>query len=467
MDGYIENHTFDEIDIGDSAEVEHTLTYQDIQLFAVMSGDVNPAHLDREYAESSMFHEIVAHGMWTGSLISTVLGTQLPGPGTIYLGQTFKFLKPVGIGDTIIAKITVSEKDAAKKQVKLNCVCLNQEGKEVIKGVATVLAPVKKVKRKKILLPEIEFKKERCPNHHRIICMAKGLEPITTAVVHPVDKLSLEGAIASQEAKLIKPILVGPVAKIRAIADQEKIDISNLPIVATPHSHAAAEAAVQMVREGKAEAIMKGHIHTDELLYPILNKSTGLQTGRRISHVAVVDTPAYPKALFITDAAINISPKLVEKKDITQNAIDLFHAIGLGTPRVAILSAVETVTERIPSTLDATALCKMAERAQITGALVDGPLAFDNALSEEDARIKGIHSQVAGRADILVVPDVESGNILLKQLTLLTEATMAGVVMGVQAPVILTSRSSSVYARKASSALALLYVRNHSKKKSQ
>lgn len=465
MNGYITNHTFDEIDVGDTASVQHMLTNKDIQLFAIMSGDVNPAHVDKEYAESDLFHKIVGHGMWTGSLISTVLGTELPGPGTIYLEQTFKFLKPVTIGDTITARVTVASKNADKKIVVLNCVCINQHGKEVIRGIATVLAPVEKVKRKKIPLPRLEFKEERCPNHHRIICMAAGLEPLLTAVVHPVDRLSLEGALIAAETKLIKPILIGPEEKIKAVAKKENLDISGLTIISTPHSHAAADTAVQLIKDGKAEAIMKGSIHTDELLYPILSKLTGLQTGRRISHVSVIDTPAYPKALFITDAAVNIFPKLMDKVDIVQNAIDLFHAIGLGIPKVAILSAEEMVNENIPSTLDATALCKMAERGQITGGILDGPLGFDNAISEEAAKIKNLHSHVAGNADILVVPDVESGNMLLKEMTLLANATMAGLVMGAKVPIILTSRSSSVYERKASCALALLYARNYAKEK--
>lgn len=465
MVGYIENHTFDDIEIGDTAFVQHTFTNKDIQLFAVLSGDVNPAHVDPQYAESDMFHKIVAHGMLTGSLISTVLGTQLPGPGTIYLSQTFQFLKPVSIGDTITARVTVKKKDEEKKRLELNCVCLNQQGREVIRGVAEVIAPAEKVKRKKVTLPVIEFIQDECPNHHRIICMAEGLEPLITAIVHPVDKLSLQGAVAAAEAKIIKPILVGPAEKIKRVAKEEGFDISPYEIVSTPHSHAAAAMAVQMVREGKVESIMKGDIHTAELIHPVLDKEKGLRTERRISHIAAMDIPSYSRALFITDAAINIFPKLTEKQDIVQNAIDLFQAIGLGTPRVAILSAVETVNEKIPSTLDATALCKMAERGQITGGLLDGPLAFDNAISEESAKVKNIHSQVAGRADILVVPDLESGNILLKQLTLLSGATMAGIVIGAQVPIILTSRSSHEFARKASCALALLASRNHSKKR--
>jgi len=464
MTDYIENRTFEEIKVGDSASVQHALTYKDIQLFAVMSGDVNPAHLDRRYAESDMFHKIIAHGMWTGSLISTVLGTQLPGPGTIYLEQTFHFFKPVGIGDIITAKVTVISKDDKGKIVELDCVCINQDGKEVMKGVAKVLAPLEKVKMPRIILPKVHFEKGQRPNHSRIMGLTEGLEPLITAVVHPVDKLSLEGAVEAHQANLIKAILIGPEERIRAVAKEEKLDISGLMIISTPHSHAAAETAVQLVNEGEAEAIMKGAIHTDELLHPIMDKITGLRTARRISHISVLDTPAYPRSLFVTDAAINIFPTLSDKKDIIQNAIDLFHAVEQKTPRVAILSAAETVNENIPSTLDATALCKMAERQQIEGALLDGPLAFDTALSEEAARVKHITSQVAGRADILVVPDLESGNILLKQFTLLSKATMAGIVMGAKVPVILTSRSSDIFSRKASCALALLWARNSSKK---
>jgi len=460
MDGIIQNKIFDEIDIGDTASVEHMLTQKDIQLFAVMSGDVNPAHLDEEYARSDMFHEIIAHGMWGGSLISTVLGTQLPGPGTIYLGQTFRFLKPVGIGDTVTARVTVKEKDEKKKRLILDCVCLNQDGKEVITGEAEVIAPTEKVKRKQIRLPEIEFKDEECPHHHQAICMVHGLEPLKTAVVHPADAVSLRGAVEATEDGIIEAVLVGPEDKIRAVAEEENIDLSPYTIIPTPHSHAAAEMAVQMVHEGKVEALMKGKLHTDELMLAVMDKQKGLRTGRRKSHVAMLDIPKFPRPLYVTDAAINIQPNLTQKVDIVQNAIDLFLAVNKTVPRVALLSAVETVNQDIPSTLDATALCKMAERGQITGALLDGPLAFDNAISEEAADIKGIRSQVAGKADILVVPDLESGNILFKQLVLLSGAHMAGIVMGAQVPIILTSRASSAIARKASCALALLTVRD-------
>lgn len=460
MDNYIENKTFDEIEIGDTASVEHMLTQKDIQLFAIMSGDVNPAHLDEDYASSDMFHRIIAHGMWSGSLVSMVLGTLLPGPGTVYLGQTFRFLRPVSIGDTVTARVTVKEKITDKHRLKLDCVCTSQEGREIITGEAEVIAPTEKVRRKRIRLPEIEFVKEECPHYHRVICMAQDIgQPLKTAIVHPADGISLRGAVEAAKAGLIEAILVGPEEKIRKAAEEEKIDLLPYTIISTPHSHAAAEMAVRMVREGKVEALMKGKLHTDELMHAVVDKENGLRTGRRMSHVSMMDIPKFPRPLFVTDAAINISPTLTDKMDIVQNVIDLFHTTGLGIPRVAILSAVETVNADVPSTLDATALCKMAERGQITGALLDGPLAFDNALSEEAAKIKGIRSQVAGRADILVVPDIESGNMMLKQMVFFSGAYMAGVVMGARVPIILTSRADGDIARKASCALALLMVR--------
>lgn len=458
MEDFIENKIFSEIEIGDNASIHRTLTNNDIQLFAFMSGDVNPAHVDAEYAKDDMFHKIIAHGMWGGSMISTILGTMLPGPGTIYLSQTFKFLKPVAIGDTITAKVTVTEKKPEKNILVLACSCSNQAGKEVISGIAEVMAPTEKVRRKRVKLIDIEFKQDGNAIH-RAITMAKGLVPLKTAIVHPADSHSLQAAIDAAEEGLIEAILVGPEEKIRKVASDANIDISKYTIIPTQHSHAAAQKAVEMANKGEIEAIMKGKLHTDELMGAVIDKALGLRTARRMSHIFMADIPNFARSLFVTDAAININPSLSDKVDIVQNAIDLFRIIGLGMPRVAILSAVETVNEDIPSTLDATALCKMAERGQITGAMLDGPLAFDNALSQEAAEIKGIHSHVAGQADILVVPDLESGNILLKQLMLFSHADIAGMVMGAKVPIILPSRSSNEMSRKASCALALLYAR--------
>lgn len=287
---------------------------------------------------------------------------------------------------------------------------------------------------------------------------AYALEPIVTAVAHPCSEAALSAAVQGFKQHLIVPVLVGPRARIEAVAAAAGLDISGLRLVDTPHSHASADAAVALVRSGEAGLLMKGSLHTDELLGAVVHKDTGLRTGRRLSHVFLMDVPVYHKLLMVTDAAINIVPTLEDKRDICQNAIDLAHALGIAQPKVAILSAVETVTPRIPSTIDAAALCKMAERDQITGGLLDGPLAMDNAISAEAARIKGIRSTVAGDPDILLMPDMEAGNILAKQLTFMSQAEAAGVVLGARVPIILTSRADSVRARLASCAVAVLMV---------
>jgi phosphate acetyltransferase len=297
----------------------------------------------------------------------------------------------------------------------------------------------------------------RPSKYDRLIAMAKTIPSATTLVVHPCDESSLRGVVEATDAGLIKPILVGPTAKIKDAASKHGIDISRFEIVDAPHSEAAAGKAVEMIHEAKAELLMKGSLHTDELMRSVTAK-TGLRTERRISHVFIMDVPAYGETIFVTDAAINIFPDLDCKRDIIQNAIDLFVQAGFGSlPRVAILSAVETVTAKIPSTIEAAALCKMADRGQITGGLLDGPLAFDNAVDMEAARIKGIKSEVAGRAQILVVPDLEAGNMLAKNLAYFAKADGAGIVLGARVPIVLTSRSDSLRARMASCAIATLY----------
>src|SRR6476646_9985639 len=300
--------------------------------------------------------------------------------------------------------------------------------------------------------------------YERLIARAKAVDSIKTIVVHPCDETSLRGAMEAAGARLIVPILVGPAAKIAATARAHKLDLDGVEIIDVPHSDAAADKAVELIQAGMGEVLMKGSLHTDELMRAVTNSKTGLRTARRISHVFVLDVPTYPETLFITDAAINIFPDLDAKRDIVQNAIDLWTQTGLGTPRVAILSAVETVTSKIPSTIEAAALCKMADRGQITGGMLDGPLAFDNAIDPEAARIKGIKSPVAGRAQILVVPDLEAGNMLAKNLTFLAKADAAGLVLGARVPIILTSRADSVRSRMASAAAAVLYADARRKK---
>jgi phosphate acetyltransferase/phosphate butyryltransferase len=455
----IENRTFDELKPGDTASLVRTLTHKDIELFAIMSGDVNPTHLDETFAKSDMFHKVVAHGMWGGALISTLLGTQLPGPGTIYVDQSLHFRRPIGLGDTITVMVRVRNKVEEAHRVVFDCRAVNQSGEEVITGTAEVIAPTEKISRPRIVLPEIELR-QKGRRYERLIEMTRGLDPIRTAVVHPVDTPSLLGAVEAARAKLIVPVLVGPEPKIRAAAAQAQLDLAPYELVPTEHSEAAAAQAVAMARAGKVEALMKGALHTDELMHVVVDADRGLRTARRISHVFAIDAPGYPRPLFITDAAINIYPTLTDKRDIIQNAIDLVHALGIAEPRVAILSAVETVTETIRSTLDAAALCKMADRGQITGGILDGPLAFDNAVSAEAAKTKGIISPVAGRADIFVVPDLEAGNMLAKQLEYLAEAQVAGIVLGARVPIILTSRADKTLARLGSCAIALLLARH-------
>jgi phosphate acetyltransferase len=297
----------------------------------------------------------------------------------------------------------------------------------------------------------------RHDKYERLIVLTRENPAIATAVVHPCDESSLRGAVEAAEAGIIVPILVGPAERIRAVAEKAGLNIASYEIVEAVHSHDAAAKAVNLVRTGRAELLMKGSLHTDELMSEVMKRDTGLRTGRRVSHAFIMDVPTYPKPLVITDAAINIQPTLEDKCDIVQNAIDLALALGIKQPKVAILSAVETVTPKIPSTIEAAALCKMAQRGQITGGVLDGPLALDNAISEEAARIKGIDSPVAGHADILVVPDLEAGNMLAKNLSFLANADAAGLVLGARVPIILTSRADSVMTRMASCAVAALY----------
>ena len=458
----VRNRTFDEIAIGDSATIERTLSTQDIELFAVLSGDVNPQHLDAEFAASTPFHGVIAHGMLGGALISAVLGTRLPGPGTIYLGQTLKFLAPVRIGDQLRISVTVSARDEQRKRLTMACECVNQDGTLVITGEAQVVAPTERIERARTTLPNVSMTIGN-DGMQRLLDYVLPLGSLRMAVVHPCDALSLGSAVDARMAGLIEPVLVGPRARIEATAQEHQLDISGMAIEDVPHSHAAAARAVELVLEGKVQALMKGSLHTDELMAAVIDKNKGLRTKRRVSHCFLMQTPAYPRPFIITDAAINIAPTLDDKADIVRNAIDLAHAIGVAEPRVAILAAVETVTASMPATLDAAALCKMADRGQITGGLLDGPLAFDNAVSIAAARVKGIESEVAGRADILVVPDLESGNMLAKQLEYLGDADTAGIVLGARVPIVLTSRADARDTRLASCAVAVLLAHHYQK----
>ncbi|MFO7496656.1 MAG: bifunctional enoyl-CoA hydratase/phosphate acetyltransferase, partial [Desulfobacterales bacterium] len=425
----ITNKTFDEIQIGDTAHMERMLTKQDIDMFGVLSGDMNPTHFSDEYALMLLERQkLVGHSMWGGALISSLLGNDLPGPGTVYQSQQLEFHNPVELDDTLTITVTVRSKNPSDGSVEFDCRAVNQRHDDVITGVAKVKAPTKKPTAAGS--PYVLQKLYRKTAFKRLIDYVDDWDPIPVAVCHPCSKEALEGAIDSARANLIVPILVGPEAKIRALAESLKLDISPYRVVDAIHSHDAAAKAVALCRSGEAEALMKGSLHTDELMGAVVSSATGLRTERRISHVFAMDVPTYPRPLFITDAAINIYPTLEDKVHILKNAIQLAHALNIQRPKVAILSAMETVNPKIPGTVEAAALCKMADRGQIEGALLDGPLAFDNAVSKEAALIKGIHSPVAGEADILLVPDLEAGNMLAKQLAYLGNADSAGIVLG-------------------------------------
>ncbi len=451
-DDVIENITYDELRVGQCAQLRRTLSRDDISAFALVSGDVNPAHIDDEYAEGTRFHGVIAHGMWAGALISSVLGNEFPGPGTIYLEQSLKFLLPVRVADTLTVNICVRDKDDAHHQVRMDCQVLNQNGERVVTGEALVRAPTVKVSRPRAALPTLHLFDPEARIEEWLTTL-RGHPAVRCAVVHPCDEASLRGALDSADAGLIVPVLVAPKARLLALADSLGLSLDGVEIVDTEHSHASATVAATMAARGEVGMLMKGSLHTDELMGAVLAER-GLRTGRRMSHVFRFEVPAYPRPLLVTDAAVNITPTLEDKADIVRNAIDLARALGVARPKVALLSAVETVTPRIASTLDAAALCKMADRGQIANATLDGPLAFDNAISAEAARIKGIESPVSGQADILVVPDLEAGNMLAKQLEYLAGASASGVVLGAKVPIALTSRADPAIARKASAALA-------------
>jgi phosphotransacetylase/acyl dehydratase len=436
---------FAELAIGETAALTRRVTRQDAELHAIASGDAEAA---QGQAASSMV---------AVALISAVLDTRLPGAGTICLAQDLRFPLPASIDDVVTAELRVMEKRVGN-EVLLHCRCTKQDGAEIAIGMLRVRAPAEPVATPARELPDVRL--SRHDRFHAVIAKAATAGPIVTAVAHPCDGPALLAAAEAADAGLISPILVGPAAKIRAATAAAGIDAGRFRQVDAPHSEAAAAQAVALVRAGEAAMLMKGSLHTDELLHAVLAPETGLRTARRLSHIYVMDVPGYSRPIMITDAAVNIAPDLLAKRDIVQNAIELAQIMGIDRPAVAILSAVETVNPDLRSTLDAAALCKMAERGQITGGIVDGPLALDNAVSMDAAAEKGIASAVAGRADILVVPDLEAGNMLAKQLTFLVGADAAGLVLGARVPIVLTSRADAVRTRLASCAVAVLAARH-------
>ena len=452
----IENRPFDTIKVGEEERLVHVLTNEDFSALAAQAASFGAGAVDPEVAASPTYAADAAQNGWASALMSALIAGRLPGAGSKVVRQSIEASAAVAPGDvmTVVARVMAK---APNGRVTIEARATNQRGELAMAGSAEIVAPKKTIAAEP---PEEHFVREKGRRYRTLIARTRDLKALKTAVVHPVDEASLIGAIEAARENLMDPVLVGPEAKIRRAADAAKIDIAGYPIVTTEHSHAAAEKAVAMARAGEVEGLMKGALHTDELMRAVVAAETGLRTARRISHVFAIDAPTYPRALFITDAAVNIYPSLLDKRDIVQNAIELVLALGIATPRVAILSAVETVSPDIRSTVDAAALCKMADRGQIVGGILDGPLAFDNAVSLEAARTKGIVSPVAGQADILLVPDLEAGNMLAKQLVYLAEAEMAGIVLGARVPIMLTSRADNTIARLGSCAIALILARH-------
>ncbi|MGF1500509.1 MAG: bifunctional enoyl-CoA hydratase/phosphate acetyltransferase [Paracoccaceae bacterium] len=446
----LENRTYDELAPGDEASISRVCTQDDFYVFASSSGNFNPMHL----SEGDGAPEAVAPSIWVGALISAVLGNKLPGPGTLYRSQSFRFLDRAHAGDELTITVRVKEK-RERPVVLFETRVTRPGGITVVEGEAEVEAPVEKQRIDALDAPGLILERHR--HFDALLNRAEPLDPIPTSVIAPEEANALGGAILAARHTIIAPILIGDPEKIAAAAKALGEDISGFELIAEPDHGRAAARGVALVHEGRAQAVMKGHLHTDELLHHIVKRDGGLRTKRRLSHVFVMDVPGLDKLLMVTDAAINIAPDLEAKVDIIQNAIYLAQALGVAEPKVGVLSAVETVNSKIPSTIDAAVLSKMADRQQIKGGFVDGPLAMDNAIDLGAARTKGITSMVAGRADILVAPNLEAGNMLAKQLTFAAHAECGGIVLGAQVPVILTSRSDDDKARLASCAIAALY----------
>jgi phosphate acetyltransferase len=448
----LENRTFEELRTGDVATLRRSLRAEDITAFAALSGDVNPAHLDEGFARHTVFHGVVAHGMWTASLISTVLGTRLPGPGTVYLGQELHFRAPVRVGDLLTVELTVLEKHVKGHVVVLSCRIVNQAGHVVVDGVAHVMAPTEKMRMPASHLPQIEVHDAQASFIHMLEAV-KSWPAVPCAIVWPCDEPSLTAASHAARSGLVSPVLLGPSALLRELASQYGIDLSGCHFDDVHDPLLAAAHAARLVAAEAVGMVMKGSLKTSELLRPLLQR-VELRTPRRLSHVWRFDLPHLSGPIFLTDGVINIRPDLRAKRDIVQNAIDCCHLQGLQRPRVAILSAVEDINPAIESTLHAAQLCKMAERGQITGGILEGPLALDLALSERARQLKHVRTTLEGRADILVVPDMESGNLLGKQLEHMAGALSCGIVTGWHVPIALMSRSDSLRSRLAGIALA-------------
>ncbi len=448
------NRTFDDLNPGDHAELRRLITADDLYVFAAASGNHNPMHLQDSDLDGDGHLERVAPGMFMASLISAVLGMQLPGPGTLYRRQVLDFHARAHAGEEVIVRAEVLDK--ADGIVRLSTeVRRIADDVLILSGEAEVRAPTTRFESEDLEIPGLIVQRHR--HFEALLDRARPLAPLPTAVVCPDDANSLGGALLAARESIITPILIGHADAIRAAAAAMEADLTGIELIDVPGpDHEAAALACRLVHDGRAAAVMKGHLHTDDLLKPMLDKAMGLRAGRRFTHVFVMDVPGQPEPLLVTDAAINISPDLATKVDICQNAIDLALSLGMD-PRVGVLSAVETVNPAIQSSIDGALLSKMADRGQIKGGQVEGPLAMDNAIDMGAARTKGLKGNVAGRANILVVPGLDAGNMLAKQLSFISHAEGAGLVLGARVPVILNSRSDSPMSRLASCAVAALH----------
>lgn len=456
--GFIESKTYEEIAIGDTAVTEHVLTTDDAMAFASISGFHAMLNTDEQIQRAG---GVPPNGpnMWCASLISGLFSMNIPGPGCTLTSVCLTFHHRIRVGDRLLVNVKVTSKDDASKKIRFECTGNNADGTSVFSGSAELLAPLTKMRWSTLPLPQV-IVNNQYRHYLGLIDRANAKPPVRTAIAWPCDEVSLGGAMQAVKDRLIAPTLVGSEAKIRALAEKMELDLSAAQIIDIAESRSAAIKAVELARKGEVQMLMKGSLHTDELMGAVVSREGGMRIGRRISHVFALDVPSYHKTLFVTDAAVNIQPDLETKIDILQNAIDMMQTIGIANPKVAILSAVESVNAAIPSTLDAAALCKMVDRGQISGAIVDGPLAFDNAISSEAARIKKITSRVSGDVDLLMVPNLEAGNILFKELQYLAGALAAGVVVGAKVPVVLTSRADGELVRMASCALGVLLAKS-------
>jgi phosphotransacetylase/acyl dehydratase len=452
--GFIESKTYDEISVGDTARTEHILTADDAMAFASISGFHSVLNTD-ELIDRAGGIPPTGPNMWCASLISGLFSMNVPGPGCTLTNVSLSFHNRIRVGDRILARVQVTAKDDSTKEIHFDCEASNGSGLPIFSGTAQLIAPPKKLRWATLPLPQLIVSN---PYRHYLdmIARANSQPAVKTAIVWPCDEVSLGGAMQAFKDSLIVPVFVGCEAKMRALAETLQLDLGGIQIVDTDDRRTAAVRAVEMARKSEVQMLMKGSLQTDELMSAVVSREGGLRTGRRISHIFALDVPSYHKTLFVTDAAMNFQPDLETKIDILQNAIDMMLTLEVVNPKVAILSAVESVNPGIPSTLDAAALCKMVDRGQITGAIVDGPLAFDNAISSDAARIKMIKSPVAGDPDLLLVPNLEAGNILFKELQYLAGAVAAGVVVGAKVPVVLTGRADGELARTASCALGVL-----------